>query len=171
MTRTAKRKHLVSAAKSRASKSGNAGESVVQTYNDVAEGRGVAFVRKIPTPTTWTKTGLQYTKASTVDYAGFLHGGRAVFIECKRVTSKSRFYLSEVEVHQAACLNIALDYGAAAVLVVVLGHEGFVCEIPWQDARDKVSMSREELLRYLVNPITYLRRFLAPETKKAAGGE
>lgn len=166
---TAKRKHLVSAAKSRASKSGSSGEKTVEAYNDTARIAGVAFIHKIPTPTTWTKTGLKYTSRSVCDYGGWLDGGRAVVIEAKTMTSRAKFYLREVEPWQREQLDAALMSGAAAVLVVVVGPTHLVCEIPWEEARDKVSMILEELLRYLVNPTTYLTRFLVAE-KIAAGG-
>lgn len=138
-------------------RSGDDTEALVEQLNEALRLRGIAYLRKIPTP--FKEIGrcakgiiVVPRKKSGVDYQGMLldGSGNAVYVEAKRVTTR-RFHLSRVEPHQKKELDLVLDHAGIAVLLLVYGPLKAVYAIPWVIARGTtVSLGPEELAPYLV---------------------
>lgn len=154
----------VAAGKSRASKSGARGEAIVEAFHQTAVVAAVAQLHKVPTPTRrvpvpgkgWT---MIYTKPSTVDMVGFrTRDGAHCALEIKTCTSRAKFYLSEVEPHQASYLTAVEAAGGIAALVVVHGPGREVALIAWAWARERTFITAVELAALSVTPAHYAER-------------
>lgn len=151
----------LSAARSKASKSGAKGESIVSSMHDDLKAQGVAVITKVATPTrrvlqrgTW---GLIYTERSIADYAGWrCRDGKHIAIECKRCTTKTRFAMSVVKEHQRDHLDAVARDGGIAMLTVVWGDA--VCPMAWAAVRHEVSLSAGFVLAMAVDAKGYARR-------------
>lgn len=113
-----------------ASQQGNRGmmlESLLTTTCMSYEGRGVAVIRKVPTPMKIkAKKGnfflCQFGEKSTVDYIG-CYKGRYICFDAKECEVTS-FPLKNIHHHQLVHLKQANETGGIAFLIIFMGKTG-----------------------------------------------
>lgn len=143
-----RREILQSSQQRKRKRSGDETEDFVEELHEKCEERGIAFVRKLPTPIRVIrrvgggKVLGHFEEKSGVDYVGHMldGSGRGVFAEIKRCTSRS-FPLSRIEDHQRAELDRAHDAGAVSVVVIVYGESlerPVLFAVPWPVVRDAI---------------------------------
>ncbi len=137
-------------------KLGDAAESHAEDLHALCLARGVAFVRKLPTPWKPIRPGpfkgsmvCVPEKKSGADYIGVMLDGtaREVCAECKRTTDR-RLNFGRIEPHQREDLDRSDDAGAVAVLVVIYAHDPrtvTVHAVPWSEARDRIARGEKSL--------------------------
>ncbi|MET3657866.1 Holliday junction resolvase RecU [Sporosarcina psychrophila] len=122
-------------------------ERLIDMTNQQYRNKGVADIRKIPTPVQIQSnvrgkvTG--YTqKPEWVDYAG-VHDGRAVVFDAKETSSKTSFPLENISEHQYELLKSWHQKGAQSFLLVSFTKLDEVYMLPfkilqiyWEDARN-----------------------------------
>jgi hypothetical protein len=120
---------------SRRSRSGAQGERAVEHALTASERAGLGYLRKRPTQTAKRRDGgLAYTKVAGTDYAGVLRGGRAAYLEVKRVGSGDSLPYSKLRSAQTEELARVHALGALAAVVVVWGPLGTrISVIPWAE--------------------------------------
>lgn len=97
-------------------------ERLIDYTNRQYRNKGIADIRKIPTPVTITSnnkgriTG-RVTKGELVDYFG-VHDGRAIIFDAKETASKTSFPLQNLHHHQFEILKSWHEKGARSFLVV-----------------------------------------------------
>jgi penicillin-binding protein-related factor A (putative recombinase) len=161
-------------------RSGDETEEFVETLHQECLDRGIAFVRKLPTPFRVVrslgkgKLLCVPEKKSGADYVGHMldGSGRGVFAEVKRCTDRS-FPLSRIEEHQREELDRAHEAGVVALVVIVYGPtlaRADLFPVPWNVVRDAIardgsrrgdkSLSPEDLAPHLAwRDAPYLARF------------
>ena len=121
-------------------------ERLIDLTNQQYRNKGVADVRKIPTPVQIQSnvrgkvTG--YTqKPEWVDYSG-VHDGRAIVFDAKETSSKTSFQLENISEHQFELLKSWQQKGAQSFLLVSFTKLDEVYLLPtkllqlyWEDAR------------------------------------
>lgn len=124
-------------------------ERLVDMTNKQYRNKGVADIRKIPTPVQITSnkggrvTGYT-TKGEWVDYVGIRNGmGRAIAFDAKETSSKTSFPLDNISEHQFEMLKSWHQKGAHAFLLVSFTKLDEVYLLPlkllqiyWEDARN-----------------------------------
>jgi recombination protein U len=108
---------------SNAQAAGAAFEGYLDDYHDILRARGVADVRKIPTPVQVVKryqdgSSRGYERSSTVDYSGTLAGGLSVCFDAKSTADERRVYWRSVKDHQLEYLTAHAELGAIAFVLV-----------------------------------------------------
>lgn len=155
---------------------GESAEDFVANLHDACLTKGVAFVRKLPTPLRVCGRGAGgkvtafFEKKSGVDYVGHMldGSGRAVFLEVKALKTPGRFPLSRVEEHQRDELTRAGIAGAIALLLVVMGEgrDLTAYALPWGEVFTRLeagekSLALEQLAPHRVLPgEAYLARWI-----------
>lgn len=97
-------------------------ERLIDYTNRQYRQKGVADIRKIPTPVTITGnqrgriTGF-VTKGELVDYFG-IHNGKALIFDAKETAVTSRFDLDNLHAHQFEILKSWHEKGARSFLIV-----------------------------------------------------
>lgn len=122
-------------------------ERLIDMTNQQYRNKGVADIRKIPTPVQIKSnargkvTGYT-TKGEWVDYSG-VHDGRAIIFDAKETSIKTSFPLDNVSAHQYELLKSWHQKGAQAFLIVSftklneIYHLPFkVLEMHWEDAQN-----------------------------------
>lgn len=97
-------------------------ERLVDMTNTQYRNKGVADIRKVPTPVQITKhhgrTVTGYTqKGEWVDYVG-VHNGRTIVFDAKETSSRTSFPLENISEHQYELLKSWHRKGAQAFLLV-----------------------------------------------------
>lgn len=97
-------------------------ERLIDMTNKQYRTKGIADIRKIPTPVTITsnvrgKISGFVTKGELVDYFG-VHDGRAIIFDAKETAVKSRFDLDNLHAHQFDILKSWAEKGAKSFLLV-----------------------------------------------------
>lgn len=122
-------------------------ERLVDMTNKQYRNKGVADIRKIPTPVQITKhhgrTVTGYTqKGEWVDYVGITNGKTIVF-DAKETSSKTSFPLDNISEHQFELLKSWHEKGAQSFLIVSFTKLDEVYLLPtkllqiyWEGARD-----------------------------------
>lgn len=143
--------------------SGEDAEDLVARLHEVCAVHGVARVRKRPTPFRVLGAGPRKgtllvvpAEKAGVDYHGHLRGGRAVYIEAKRVEGE-RLPLARLEPNQVKELREATADGALGVVLVLAGRAPKVCPVPWSAvaahlASGAASLGPAELEPWRVDP-------------------
>lgn len=122
-------------------------ERLIDMTNQQYRNKGVADIRKIPTPVQIQSnragkvTG--YTmKPEWVDYSG-VHDGRAIVFDAKETSSKTSFPLENISEHQYELLKSWHQKGAQSFLLVSFTKWDEVYLLPfkllelyWEDARN-----------------------------------
>ncbi|WP_342538360.1 Holliday junction resolvase RecU [Sporosarcina sp. FSL K6-1540] len=122
-------------------------ERLIDMTNQQYRNKGVADIRKIPTPVQIQSnragkvTG--YTmKPEWVDYSG-VHDGRAIVFDAKETSSKTSFPLENISGHQYELLKSWHQKGAQSFLLVSFTKVDEVYLLPfellelyWEDARN-----------------------------------
>ena len=121
-------------------------EKLVDMANQQYRNKGVADIRKIPTPVQILKhhgrTVTGYTqKGEWVDYVG-VHDGRTIVFDAKETSSKTSFPLDNISGHQYELLKSWHLKGAHSFLLVSFTKLDEVYLLPmkllqlyWEDAR------------------------------------
>lgn len=122
-------------------------ERLVDMTNNQYRNKGVADIRKVPTPVQIQSnvrgkvTG--YTqKAEWVDYSG-VHDGRAIVFDAKETSNRTSFPLNNISEHQYELLKSWHQKGAHAFLLVSFKKHDEVYLLPfkalethWESARE-----------------------------------
>lgn len=121
-------------------------ERLIDLTNQQYRNKGVADVRKIPTPVQIQsnvrgKVTGYITKGEWVDYSG-VHDGRAIAFDAKETSSKTSFPLDNISEHQYELLKSWHQKGAQSFLLVSFTKLDEVYLLPfkllevyWEDAR------------------------------------
>lgn len=144
---------------------GASAEAIVEAQNAACRMMKVADVYKIPTPTEGANGARRFSKRSTMDYGGWLRGGRGLAIEVKSCPGGA-FYLAGVEPHQREWLDRAHGAGALALLVFVHGKPlHAVYPVPWASVRGAIRVDMADASAWRARDgETYLHRFVKGTT-------
>lgn len=111
-------------------------ERLIDMTNKQYRNKGVADIRKIPTPVQITGnnrgriTGF-VTKGEWVDYSG-IHNGRAILFDAKETSSRTSYPLDSVSEHQYKLLKSWHEKGAQAFLLVSFTKRDEVYRLPFK---------------------------------------
>lgn len=136
-------------------KRGSQFENMVEHTNSWYRMQGVARVDKIATPTRLVDGRMFYAKKSTVDYIGFVRGGRAVAFDAK-ACKQNRFSKRNIKEHQAVYLHDVTTLGGTGFFLVFMEVVDRVFVLPVTSAwvkeiwlnKDVKSMTVDDLLVY-----------------------
>ncbi|WP_342505886.1 Holliday junction resolvase RecU [Sporosarcina sp. FSL K6-2383] len=122
-------------------------ERLIDMTNQQYRNKGVADIRKIPTPVQITKhngrtvTGYT-TKGEWVDYVG-VRDGKTIVFDAKETSNRTSFPLDNISEHQYEILNSWHEKGAQSFLLVSFTKLDEVYLLPakllqlyWEDARN-----------------------------------
>lgn len=121
-------------------------ERLIDMTNKQYRNKGVADIRKIPTPVQITgnnkgRISGYVTKGEWVDYSG-VHDGRAILFDAKETSSRTSFPLDNVSEHQYELLKSWHQKGALSFLIVSFTKLDEVYRLPfevlesyWEDAK------------------------------------
>lgn len=143
---------------------GSALEDLLARQHALYEARGVAWVRKHPTPWTPTRRGGKVvggrpTGFATADFLGVLAGGRGVALEAKECGAPS-FPWSRIPPQQRGCLDAYQDAGAVAAVVLWWGPDPKApaqsprrarderWAVPWSRCRASIAVGKRSLAWY-----------------------
>lgn len=114
--------------------SGQTGERIVTAALEASQRAGLGYLTKRPTNMVVRNGVRRFTGTAGADYAGLLRGGRACYLEVKRVSKGERLSYSALRESQHDELNRVSDLGAICAVVVVWGPAGSTLSvIPWGD--------------------------------------
>lgn len=142
-----------SLARKRQRHEGSDAEAFVNGLHALCLAAHVARMVKIPTPMriTGQRGAIRMCvpdEKSTVDYMGHLLGGRAIYVEAKKLADTRLNFANRLPPHQRAALSQAHDEGAVSVLLIVAGESLLsptVYAIPWSDVRAVIDRGDKSL--------------------------
>lgn len=122
-------------------------ERLIDMTNQQYRNKGVADIRKIPTPvqiqsnvrgkiTGYTKKG------ELVDYLG-IHDGRAIVFDAKETSSRTSFPLNNISEHQYELLKSWHQKGACSFLLVSFSKLDEVYLLPFERLQDAWTSAKE----------------------------
>lgn len=121
-------------------------EKLIDMTNQQYRNKGVADIRKIPTPVQITGNNRGrisgfVTKGEWVDYVG-VHDGQTIVFDAKETSIKTSFPLDNISEHQFQLLKSWYEKGAQAFLLVSFSKLDEVYRLPfvlleiyWEEAR------------------------------------
>lgn len=113
-------------------RSGAAGEHAVEAALAACERAGLGYLRKRPTATVMRGGVMMRTAVAGADYAGTLRGGRACYLEVKRVGTGERLSFSALRGPQVDELERVYRLGAVAAVVIAWGPLATrLSVVPW----------------------------------------
>lgn len=130
---------------------GRATEDMLGIAHNSLGARGIAWIRKIPTPVKVLrpmkdgKFMAVFAGSAGADYVGTLQGGRAVVVEAKELKKGASLPVSRFTQAELDHLTVTEDAGGLAIVFIRRVSDGGLWAIPWHNYQAALATGRKSM--------------------------